>query len=258
MRRGGDLEKIKCILSYDGTNYSGFQIQPNKRTIQGEIEQALQRMHKGEQIRIYASGRTDTGVHAKGQTFMFTTPLQIPEENWQKALNTLLPDDLHVHQVDKVPADFHVRFDALEKEYRYFIWNDPETDVFKRNYYYLYPYPLNVRNMQEACQYLIGEHDFTSFSSAKATAKGSKVRKLSLVSCLQHGKEIEVIVKGNGFLYHMVRIIVGTLIEIGRGDKKPTDIPTLIAAKDRKVAGPTAPPQGLYLWNVTYDLEENN
>lgn len=247
------LEKIKCILSYDGTNFSGSQIQPKKRTVQGEIEKILKKIHKGQYIKIQASGRTDTGVHAKGQTFQFCTPLTIAEANWKKALNRFLPKDIYIREVKKVPDDFHVRFDAIEKEYRYYIWNDDEMDVFKRNYSYFYPYPLNINLMQEASFYFEGEHDFTSFSSVKATAKGSKVRKLSKVTCKKNGKEIEIIIRGNGFLYKMVRIIVGTLIDIGRGLKKPSDIPTLLKAKDRKLVGDTAPPQGLYLWEVSYN-----
>lgn len=248
-----DLERMKCILSYDGTNYSGFQVQPRTRTIQGEIEKALTRIHKGEHIRIQASGRTDTGVHAKGQTFQFDTPFDIHEPNWKKALNRLLPQDLYIHHVEKVPSNFHVRYDVVEKEYRYYIWNDQKKDIFKRNYSYFYPYQLDIDLMKEAGQYLVGKHDFTTFSSAKATARGCKVRKLSQLTCERYGSEIEIIVRGNGFLYHMVRIIVGVLIEMGRGNRKPLDIPYLLSAKNRKILGDTAPPQGLYLWEVTYD-----
>lgn len=247
-----NLEKIKCVLSYDGTNFAGSQIQPNQRTIQGEVEKALKRIHKGKYIKIQASGRTDAGVHAKEQTFQFCTPLTISNANWKKALNQLLPKDIYINDVKKIPKQFHVRFDVAEKEYRYYIWNANEMDVFKRNYFYFYPYPLNIALMQEACSYFIGEHDFTSFSSARTTAKGNKIRKLSKVICKKCDEEIEIIVRGNGFLYKMVRIIVGTLIDVGRGRRKPSDIPALLAAKDRKALGDTAPPQGLYLWEITY------
>lgn len=252
------MEKIKCILSYDGTNFAGSQIQPKKRTVQGEIEKALRKIHQGKHIRIQASGRTDSGVHAKGQTFQFNTSLNILEHNWKKALNRLLPKDIYIHGVKKVPSNFHVRYDVVEKEYRYFIWNNEEADVFKRNYSYFYPHPLNISLMKKACLYLEGEHDFTAFSSARAAAKGSKVRKLFQVTCDKYENEIVIIVRGNGFLYHMVRIIVGLLIDIGKGLRNPSDIPELIAAKDRRLLGDTVPPQGLYLWNVTYDYSKKN
>src|SRR5699024_8798502 len=126
------MSKLKCTISYDGTNYAGFQIQPHKNTIQAEIEQALKKMHKGEFVRIYTSGRTDAGVHAKGQVFHFTTTLNIDLPNWKKALNTLLPKDIYVHGVEVVPDDFHSQYDAAEKEYRYFVLNSDEPDVFER------------------------------------------------------------------------------------------------------------------------------
>lgn len=240
-------------MSYDGTNFAGFQIQPKQRTIHGEIEKALKKIHKGKHVRIQASGRTDAGVHAKGQTFQFESSYDIPESNWKQALNTLLPNDLTIDDVQRAPIDFHVRYDVQETEYRYYVWNDSKHDVFKRNYFYQFPYKLNIPRMQEACRYLEGEHDFTTFSSAKATTKGSKIRTLSNVTCKQHGSEIEFVFRGNGFLYHMVRIIVGALIDIGQERRLPEDVPVLLAQKDRQLLGETVPPEGLYLWDVTYE-----
>lgn len=251
-KAGTGMKHIYCTLSYDGTNFSGFQIQPRKRTVHGEIERALKKIHKGLYVKIQASGRTDAGVHAKGQAFQFETPFKLPLENWKKALNTLLPGDLYIHDVQEVPACFHVRYDVSEKEYRYYIWNERESDVFKRNYAYQFQYPLDVDLIQEACAYFLGEHDFTTFSSAKATIKGSRVRTLSKVTCVRNGSEIEFIFRGSGFLYHMVRIIVGCLIDIGQGRRLPTDIPLLLAKKDRQLLGETVPPEGLYLWEVSY------
>lgn len=245
-------KKYKCVLSYDGTNFSGFQIQPHHRTIHGEIEKALKKIHKGEEIKIQASGRTDAGVHAKGQTFQFESTLVIPIENWKRALNTLLPDDIYIHEVVSVPSAFHVRYDVVEKEYRYFILNKKETDVFKRNYVYQFPYELHLDAMQQACTYLIGTHDFTSFSSAKTTIKGSKIRTLSKAVCIERGSEIEFIFRGNGFLYNMVRIMIGVLLDIGQGRRQPIDIKKLLQQKDRRLVGETVPPQGLYLWEVSY------
>jgi len=246
------MKRMKCILSYDGTNFSGFQIQPRKRTVHGEIEKALKKIHKGRAIRIQASGRTDSGVHAKGQTIHFDTDYRIPLTNWKQALNTLLPKDMYVHQVKVVPTDFHVRYDVIKKEYRYYIWNEQERDVLKQNYYYQFPYPLQIEKMQAACVYLQGEHDFTTFSSAKSTIKGSKIRTLSHISCEQNGNEIEFILRGDGFLYHMVRIIIGCLVDIGQGKREASDIPALLQRKDRQLLGETVPAQGLYLWEVNY------
>lgn len=246
------MEKVKCVISYDGTNFSGFQIQPKKRTVHGELEKALQKIHKGEHIRIQASGRTDTGVHAKGQTIHFDSHFDIPEANWKRALNTLLPDDLYVLKAEKVAVTFHARYDVLEKEYRYYVWNVKECDVFKQNYAYQFPYQLDIAAIQEACMHLEGEHDFTTFSSAKATTKGSKVRTLYQVSCEKRGSEIEFIFRGSGFLYNMVRIIVGAMLDVGQGRRHPSDIGRLLDQRDRQLLGETVPPQGLYLWNVKY------
>ncbi|MEC5425553.1 tRNA pseudouridine(38-40) synthase TruA [Virgibacillus sp. C22-A2] len=246
------MVRLKCIINYDGSQFSGFQIQPNKRTIHGSLEKALLKMHKGEHVRIIASGRTDTGVHAKGQVIHFDSSYDIPVLNWKQALNTLLPDDLYIQEVKVVPDIFHARFDVMEKEYRYYVWNEKEADVFKRNYFYQFPYSLNIEAMQEACRYLVGTHDFTTFSSAKATTKGSKERTIYKASCTERGSEIEFIFRGSGFLYNMVRIIIGVLLDIGQERRKPSDIENLLENKDRRLVGETVPPQGLYLWEVKY------
>lgn len=247
------MQKIKCTLSYDGTGFSGFQIQPGKRTVQGELEKALTKIHKGQHIRIQASGRTDTGVHAIGQTIHFESPYTLPVYNWGRALNTLMPADLYITGVQKVPDAFHVRYDAIEKEYRYVVWNESEPDVFKRNYAYQFRPPLDIAAIKEACTYFEGTHDFTTFSSAKATIKGSKERTLYEVTCKQLGQEITFTFRGSGFLYNMVRIIVGVLLDVGQGKRKPSDITPLMEKKDRRLVGETVPPQGLYLWNVKYE-----
>jgi tRNA pseudouridine38-40 synthase len=246
------VPKIKCKIAYDGTNFFGFQFQPEKRTVQGEIELALKKIHKGEKVRLQASGRTDSGVHAKGQTIHFETNLTMSNSSWKKALNTLLPDDLYIHHTEEVPMEFHARYDVREKEYRYFVLNNLEPDVFKKDYVFHYPYRLDIDAIKEACQYLKGTHDFTTFSSAKATVKGEKIRTLFDVTCHRVDDQIEFIFRGSGFLYNMVRIIVGTLLEVGQGRKKPADIKAILEAKNRKYAGKTAPAHGLFLWNVTY------
>ncbi|API92402.1 tRNA pseudouridine synthase A 1 [Virgibacillus pantothenticus] len=246
------MQRLKCTLQYDGSGFSGFQIQPGKRTVQGILENALLKMHKGEPVRIHPSGRTDTGVHAKGQTIHFDSPYSISLYNWKQALNTLLPHDVYVKQVETVPDTFHARYDVVEKEYRYYVYHKEEPDVFKRNYSYFFPYALDLTAMQAACRYLEGTHDFTTFSSAKATTRGSKQRTLYQVSCEKSRSEIEFIFRGSGFLYNMVRIIVGVLLDIGQGRRKPADIDVLLSKRDRRAVGETVPSQGLYLWRVTY------
>lgn len=246
------MPKIKCTIAYDGSKFNGYQVQPGKRTVQGELEQALKKIHKGDTVRIYASGRTDTGVHAKGQTIHFETDLNIPGNSWKKALNTLLPDDIYVLYSEKANEDFHARFDVAEKEYRYYILNKQEPDIFNRHYIYHFPYTLNIEAIQKACLELEGTHDFTTFSSAKATVKGDKIRTLFEVSCKQHDDRLEFIFRGSGFLYNMVRILVGTLLDVGQGKTLPEDIHRMLDARDRNVAGKTAPAHGLYLWKVSY------
>ncbi|MCT2536569.1 tRNA pseudouridine(38-40) synthase TruA [Aquibacillus koreensis] len=247
------MTRIKCKISYDGTNYAGYQIQPNGRTIQEEIESALKKIHKGDEVRITASGRTDAGVHAIGQVFHFDTPLAIPEQNWKRALNALLPDDIYVKEASVAGNDFHARFDVQEKEYRYFVLNSSEKDIFRRNYTYYYPREIDINAVLEACKQLEGEHDFSSFCAAKTGVKGEKVRTIFHASCFKEGDNLVFVFRGSGFLYNMVRILVGTLIEIGTGMRKPDDIKKIIEAMDRGKAGKTAPSQGLYLWNVVYN-----
>ncbi|MEH7274433.1 tRNA pseudouridine(38-40) synthase TruA [Neobacillus vireti] len=245
------MNRYKCILSYDGSGFSGYQVQPNKRTIQSQIEAVLAIMHKGSSIKISASGRTDAGVHAKGQVIHFESPLPLVEEKWELALNSMLPEDISILSVKKVDPSFHARFDASGKEYRYFLNQSPKRDPFKRNYAYHYPYPLNVGAMKEACQYLLGTHDFSSFCSARTEVE-DKVRTIETIEILQEEERFCFRFVGNGFLYNMVRILVGTLLEVGSGKREPSEIAEILEKKDRRYAGKTAPGQGLYLWKVYY------
>lgn len=246
------MNKVKCIIQYDGTNFSGFQIQPRGRTVQGELERALKKMHKGDHVRIQPSGRTDKGVHAVGQVIHFETPFELEVRSWKQALNTMLPNDLYVKKVAYVPHDFHCRYDANQKEYRYIVNRSKEPNVFKHNYAYHFPYELNIKAIQEACTHLEGTHDFTSFSSAKDTSKGSKIRTLFEVSCLEKEEDLIFTFRGDGYLYHMVRIMIGTLLDIGQGRREATDIKELFSKRDRRLASQTSPAVGLYLWEVTY------
>lgn len=246
------MVRLKCVFSYDGTNFSGFQYQPNQRTVAGELEKALAQMHRGETIRVHGSGRTDAGVHAKGQVVHFESMHNIPMDKWKKALNSLLPEDVYVNEIEQVSDTFHARFDAKKKEYHYFVWNEQEPNIFKRHTTYHVPRKMNVDLMNEACRFLVGTHDFTTFSSAKTTVKGSKVRTLYHARCERSGSELTFVFKGNGFLYNMVRILVGFLLEIGQGKRSPEEIPYLLEKRDRQLAGDTVPPQGLFLWKVHY------
>ncbi|WP_074601258.1 tRNA pseudouridine(38-40) synthase TruA [Sediminibacillus halophilus] len=252
------MGRIKCIISYDGTGFSGYQIQPNGRTVQEEIEKALTKVHKGDFVRVVASGRTDAGVHAKGQVIHFDSDIKMPEINWKKALNALLPDDVQVIKAAKVNDTFHSRYDVKEKEYRYFVLNAEDNDVFQRHFCWRKSGEIDIEAIQKACAMLEGRHDFSSFCSAKTDLQGDKIRSIYHASCHREGEMIVFSFKGSGFLYNMVRILVGTLLEIGKGKRTPASIPEIIAAEDRIAAGETAPPQGLFLWNVTYLETDKN
>ncbi|MFS0604788.1 tRNA pseudouridine(38-40) synthase TruA [Peribacillus frigoritolerans] len=245
------MPKYKCVIAYDGTDFAGYQVQPEKRTIQSEFEAVLAQMHKGTIIKVTASGRTDSGVHAKGQVLHFESPLTFPTENWIKAFSALLPTDIIALEVDIVPDDFHARFHTTGKEYRYIVARSKLRDPFKRNYAYHYPYPLNMEAIREAISYLIGTHDFTSFCSAK-TEVVDKVRTIKEMDFEESDDFLVFRFVGEGFLYNMVRILVGTLLDVGSGKMSPRDMSGILDKKDRSFAGKTAPAQGLYLWKVFY------
>jgi tRNA pseudouridine38-40 synthase len=246
------MKRLKCILSYDGTHFSGYQVQPNKRTVQSEFEEVLMKMHNGQTIKIHASGRTDAHVHAYGQVIHFDTPLNIPTDRWKKALNSLLPEDISVREVQIVPLDFHARFQAVSKEYRYKIVRSQERDVFKRHHAYHFPYPLDYVEMKEAIKYLVGTHDFTSFCTAKTEVE-DKVRTIYEIEFFEENEELVFRFVGDGFLYNMVRILVGTLLDVGQGKIKAAEMKNILESKSREKAGKTAPGHGLYLWQVHYD-----
>lgn len=245
------MQRYKGVIAYDGSAYSGYQIQINGRTVQEMLERALKKMHKGMEIKVTSSGRTDAGVHARGQVFHFDSPIVLTSERWVNAVNGLLPDDIAVQQVEQVAADFHARYDVTGKTYKYSLYTGKIRDPFRRSYATYYPYKLNIDHVREACSYFIGTHDFTSFCSAKTT-KEDRVRTISSLDMDVNGNEITFTFTGNGFLYNMVRIIVGTLLHVGNGKMAVTDIPAIFAACDRRLAGKTASAQGLCLWEVYY------
>ena len=251
------MPRYKCVISYDGAGFSGYQIQPNGRTVQQEIERALTAIHKGQPMKTYASGRTDAGVHARGQVIHFDSGLMIPPDKWVKALNGLLPPDIAVTETEQAPDGFHARFSATGKEYRYKLYTGAVRDPFQRHYAWHYPYPISVERIREAAKALTGTHDFTSFCSAKTEVE-DRVRTLEPIECWQENEQLILRFRGNGFLYNMVRILTGTLLDISSGKIEVGDVPGILSGRDRTLAGKTAPASGLYLWKVFYGDEEGN
>ena len=245
------MRRVKCIIAYDGTDFQGYQSQPGKRTVQGEFEKVLRKIHKGREVAIHASGRTDAGVHAMGQVLHFDTDINMDERWWVYALNSLLPEDISVREASWVDKDFHARFSCKGKEYRYRVDRNKIKNPFLRNYAYHFTYPLNMDDMKMAMEYLCGTHDFTSFCSAKTEVQ-DKVRTIHSFEVEEKGEELVFRITGNGFLYNMVRILVGTVLEVGAGKRKAEEIPAILEAKDRTLAGKTVPGHGLYLWEVFY------
>jgi len=246
------LRRLKVTISYDGTLFAGYQVQPGERTVQLEIENVLMKMHKGETVKITASGRTDARVHATGQVIHFDTPLTIPVDRYKKALNVQLPRDIRVLSVEEVAADFHARYSVSGKRYRY-IWNcEEEQSPFRRHYTVeTNGVKPNIEDMQAAAQYIIGTHDFSAFCAAN-TSVIDKVRTVHSLNFSYEGEELHMVIEGKGFLYNMVRIIAGTLWEVGIGKREVHDIEKIVASMDRGEAGKTAPAHGLYLEKVFY------
>ncbi|WP_070121501.1 tRNA pseudouridine(38-40) synthase TruA [Bacillus marinisedimentorum] len=245
------MKRIKCKVSYDGTHFSGYQVQPGARTVQAEIERVLAVMHKGGPVRITASGRTDAGVHARGQVFHFDSPLIIEKDKWKTALNAQLPADIVILEAEEARPDFHARFDVTRKEYRYFILRTKDRDVFRRHYTLHMPYDLDLDAVKSAIPYFIGTHDFTAFSSAKAEVD-SRIRTIYELELMEEADELVIRVAGNGFLYNMVRLIVGDLLRVGQGKLAPEEIGTMLREKKRDISGLNVSGAGLYLWDVSY------
>lgn len=239
-------------LSYDGTRYDGWQKQGNTdRTIQGKLEHILERMD-GEPVEVRGSGRTDAGVHARGQVADFSLRNPMTAQEVMAYLNRYLPEDISVWRIEPAPARFHSRLSAVRKTYRYQIETGPKKDVFQRGYYYGLGRELDVDAMERAASYLTGTHDFKSFCGNKKMKK-STVRTLESIRFERvHGSGLHLSFTGSGFLQQMVRILAGTLIEVGQGKRKPEEMALILDAKDRQAAGYTAPPEGLFLETVEY------
>lgn len=242
--------RILIRVSYDGTAYSGWQIQPNTTTVEGTLRQAVCNLF-GADIELIGASRTDAGVHALGNVAVFDVDTRIPAPKIAYALNVRLPEDIRVWQSIQVEDGWHPRHNDCVKTYEYSIYNDTFENPKKRLYSHFYYGNLDVDMMREAAAYFIGEHDFSAFCSAGSQV-ADKVRTIYSLDVIQDGREIALRVKGNGFLYNMVRIIAGTLIKAGTGDIRPQDIPGIIESRDRQLAGPTAPARGLTLVEIDY------
>ena len=244
------LRNIKLTIEYDGKDFNGWQKQPTKLNIQGTIEQAIKQI-TGEDVELNASGRTDAGVHALGQVANFKTNSQIPIEKFAIAINSKLKRSIVIKKAEEVDERFHSRLSCKKKTYRYIINNSPEGTAIYRNLETHIPQKLDLSQMKKAIKYFEGEHDFKAFK-ASGTSSKSSVRTIYKADIYQENEKIFIEITGNGFLYNMVRIIVGTLVEVGLGKIKPEKIIDIIQQGKRENAGKTFPPNGLFLVSVEY------
>ena len=250
------MRNLKLILAYDGSEFSGWQVQPDATTVQGTLASAIGRV-TGEKVLPQGSGRTDAGVHALKQVVTFVTESSVPAENLLKALNDILPASVRVLDVAEVPAEFHARHSARAKSYRYRIQRAAICPPFLARYVWHYPYPLNENAMAQAAELLVGEKDFTSFAAVdpergREGVPVSNVRTIFSSLWERCGEEFIYSVRGSGFLHHMVRNFVGTFILVGKGSLQVQDITRILEARNRSAAGATAPARGLYLVEVEY------
>ena len=245
------MRNIKLTIEYDGKEFNGWQKQPNKLNIQGEIERAIYNITK-EEVDLIGSGRTDAGVHAWNQIANFKTNSNISIEKMAIAINSQLKNSIVVKKAEEVDERFHSRYNAKRKTYRYVINNTEYGSAIYRNLEYHFPIKLNVEKMQEAAKYFEGEHDFKTFKSSGTSGKNS-VRTIYKAEVKTDGERILIELTGNGFLYNMVRIISGTLLDVGLGKIEPSEIEDIINSKDRTKAGKTLPAHGLYLVKVNYE-----
>ena len=248
------LKRVKLIVAYDGTNYHGWQVQPNGETIEGVLNRTLSSL-LGEKIIVTGASRTDAGVHSMGNVAVFDTKSRIPAEKISYALNQWLPEDIVVQGSCEVPSDWHPRYQESTKTYEYRILNRTFRMPTRRLDTYFYHYPLDVEQMSEAASYLVGTHDFASFCAANAQVK-STVRTIYSCTAQKENDIITIRVTGNGFLYNMVRIIAGTLVQVGGGAIKPEAVKEILAKKDRSAAGPTAPAHGLTMMGIEFENVE--
>ncbi len=245
------MQNFKLTLCYDGRRYHGWQKQGNTgNTIQAKIESLLSRI-LAQDIEVAGSGRTDAGVHARAQVCSFRAETSLSPEQLLNLIRRYLPDDIGALSLEYAEPRFHARLSCKEKTYVYRIWNSTSPNVFERGYTYTMSEPLNVPEMEKAAALIIGRHDFSAFCSNRHMKK-SAVRELRSIDFTQNGNVLEIALTGNGFLYNMVRIIVGSLIEVGLGKRSADSLKQALLSMDRANSGPTAPAQGLFLWSLSY------
>ncbi len=258
------MTNVLLIIEYDGTEFSGWQRQPNKRTVQGEIEKALTKLCK-QPIKINGTSRTDAGVHAYAQAANFSGDFEIPVDRIKPAVNGLLPNDIYIKSAEKVNNDFHARFSAKGKTYHYRVLCTDEKNVFSRNYFYNIVKELNIEAMRKAACFLKGTHDFAAFMSSGSRAS-STIRSVYALNIMEEerykevinidGKVVTIEITGDSFLYNMVRIIARSLVEVGLGKLKPDEIPYIIKMKERSLVRLIAPAGGLYLYKIYFTEAE--
>lgn len=250
------MRNLKLIVSYDGSEFAGWQVQPDSPTVQGTLASAIGRI-TGEKVLPQGSGRTDAGVHALAQVVTFATQSPVPTPNFVKALNDLLPPSIRVLGIAEMDSGFHARKSARAKTYHYRIYRAAICPPFLARYVWHFPFPLEEASMEGAAALVVGEHDFTSFAAVdpergSEEVPPSNVRRIFSSMWERQGDEFVYSVKGNGFLHHMVRNLVGTFILVGKGTLQPNDVARILAVRNRSAAGATAPASGLYLVNVEY------
>jgi tRNA pseudouridine38-40 synthase len=245
------MRNIRLLIEYDGTHYHGWQVQPNAVTVQETIEEKLATMTR-ERVHLAASGRTDAGVHALGQVANFRTSSSIPLEGFLHGLNSLLPADIVIRSAEEMGEDFHAQFGAKQKTYRYVILNGPVPSAIHRHYAWHVPNPLDLQAMERASRYLPGKQNFASFRAADADSSDPVREVFRAEWSVPAPPFLHFTIEANGFLKHMVRNLVGTLVEVGKGRISEEDFQHILAARDRRQAGMTAPPQGLFLVEVRY------
>jgi tRNA pseudouridine38-40 synthase len=246
--------RLKLTIAYDGTNYAGWQVQKSGIAVQELIEKALKNIF-GIDLRLHGSSRTDAGVHARGMIAHVDIPrakFQMTPRKLSLALNAHLPDDIRIMRAALASTDFHARFNASGKQYRYFIYNHPAMDPLLRTQAWHVPQPLDLAKMRQAARHFVGKHDFEAFAANRGYKMETTVRTLTRCEIRHAGPLFTVAIEGDGFLYKMCRGIVGTLVQVGQNKFAPSEIPQMLAAKDRRAAGMSAPAHGLVLWKVFY------
>lgn len=246
--------KFKLTLAFDGSAYHGWQGQRSGRGVQDQVHAALARLFENPSPLV-SSSRTDTGVHARGLVAHFEVPkdrFKMPPRQLALAINALLPDDIRVRSAVRVPVAFDARFDALAKQYRYFLWNHPAMDPLRRGQAWHVPRPLNIAAMREAAGHFVGTHDFRAFTAKRPGVLGDPVRTLTRCEIRRRGPDLTFVIEAGGFLYKMCRGIAGTLVQVGEGRFPPDEIKAMLASADRRAAGVNAPAHGLVLWQIRY------